>query len=107
MTRLNSSKNKYNNVRCEYEGVTFDSKLERKRYIELQLMKQAKLIKWFNLQPSFLLTGGIRYRPDFIVCGIDNTIWVEDSKGVENATFIMKRKMWAELYPTIELRVVK
>jgi hypothetical protein len=106
MTRLNSN-SKYHNVRCELDSITFDSKAERNYYIELQLMKHAKLIKWFNRQPSFLLTGGIRYRPDFIVCDSAGKICVVDVKGMATAAFKMKQKMWSELYPDIELRVVK
>lgn len=106
MTRL-TSRNKYNASKCEMDGITFDSKAERKRYIDLTMMKQAKLIKWFNRQPSFLLAGGIRYRPDFIVCDSDGLIYVEDVKGMATAMFRMKQKLWNEAYPDIELRIIK
>lgn len=106
MTRLGRT-NKYNAVKTEVDGITFDSKAEAKRYSELKLMKQAGEIRWFNRQPSFLLTGGIRYRPDFIVCDKDYKLWVEDVKGMSTQVFRMKQKMWAEMYPDIPLEVVK
>ena len=100
-------RNKYNAIKTVVDGVTFDSKAEARRYNELKLLKQAGEIRWFNLQPSFLLTGGVRYRPDFIVCGQDGRIWVEDVKGVETQAFKIKQKMWTALYPDLKLEVIK
>ena len=100
-------RNKYRNVPCVVDGINFPSKAEARRYSELKLMKQAGTIRWFNRQPSFLLSGGIRYRPDFIVCGQDGRVWVEDVKGMVTPVFRMKQKIWAEMYPDIPLEVVK
>ena len=100
-------RNKYNAIKTVVDGVTFDSKAEARRYNELKLLKQAGEIRWFNLQPSFLLTGGVRYRPDFIVCGQDGRIWVEDVKGMETQAFKIKQKMWNALYPDLKLEVIK
>ena len=98
---------KYRNVRIVVDGHTFDSKAEARRYSELKIMRQAGEIKDFGLQPSFPLPGGIRYRPDFIVCGKDGTVWVEDVKGVETKEFKIKQKLWEERYWWMELRVIK
>ena len=87
---------KYRNVKVELDGHTFDSKSEARRYNELKLMKQAGEIKGFDLQPSFPLGKKIRYRPDFIVCGMDGTVWVEDVKGMETKEFKLKQKLWEE-----------
>ena len=100
-------RNKYRNVPCVVDGINFPSKAEARRYSELKLMKQAGTIRWFNRQPSFLLSGGIRYRPDFIVCDKDYRLWVEDVKGMSTPVFRMKQKIWAEMYPDIPLEVVK
>ena len=100
-------RNKYRNVPCVVDGINFPSKAEARRYSELKLMKQAGTIRWFNRQPSFLLSGGIRYRPDFIVCGQDGRVWVVDVKGLVTPVFRMKQKIWAEMYPDIPLEVVK
>jgi len=98
--------NKYHAEKTMNKGIPFDSKAEAKRYDELSLMLFSKTIRWFNRQPSFLLTGGVRYRPDFIVCDNQGLIWVEDVKGHPTKEFIIKAKLFRDLYPDIELRVI-
>ena len=44
-------------------------------------------------------------RPDFIVCA-GGHVWVEDVKGVETQAFKLKRKLWEQRYPWMELRVI-
>lgn len=97
---------KYKNIKIELDDHTFDSKAECERYKQLQIMQRAGAIKSFNIQPSFVLTSGIRYRPDFIVWD-GSQIWVEDVKGMETAAFRMKEKMFHEKYPYLELRIIK
>jgi len=98
--------NKYNNTKVTIDGHTFDSKAEAARYNELKLMLRAGAIKSFNIQPSFVISESIRYRPDFIVWDGEK-IWVEDVKGVSTATFKLKEANFHEKYPYLELRVIK
>jgi hypothetical protein len=98
---------KYGNIKTERRGRLFDSKAEADRYDELVLLKRTGDIQGFACQPSFVLHGGIRYRPDFIVCDEFGFVWVEDVKGFETKDFIMKRKLWEEDYPWMELRIIK
>lgn len=98
--------NKYKAIKTVVDGITFDSRLEAKRYCELKLLKAAGEIRWFHRQPSFILRVD-RYRPDFIVCGKDGCIWVEDAKGKETEVWKKKAKEWALDYPDIELKIVK
>jgi len=98
---------KYRNKKTLVDGHVFDSKLEADRYVELTLLQRSGQIQGFGIQPSFVLPGGIRYRPDFIVCGADELIWVEDSKGKETDLFKNKQKLWREAYPWLELKIVK
>ena len=98
---------KYGNVKTEIDGHSFDSKAEARRYVELKMLQNEKEIKGFGLQPSFVLPGGIRYRPDFIICDADGRIWVEDVKGMETKDFKLKKKLWEAHYPWIELKIVK
>ena len=107
LANSNSKPSKYRNTKVELDNHTFDSKAEARRYNELKLMKQAGEIKGFDLQPSFPLGKKIRYRPDFIVCGRDGTVWVEDVKGMETKDFKLKQKLWEERYWWMELRVIK
>lgn len=95
--------NKYNAIKTTVDGITFDSKAEARRYGELKLLKMAGEIAWFNRQPSFLLPGDIRYRPDFIVAD-KNGVWLEDVKGMETQVFKIKKKQMAACYPSLELR---
>ena len=99
--------NKYRNVKTEIDGHVFDSKAECKRYNELKMLQNAGEIKGFALQPSFLLDKGIRYRPDFMVCGADGVLWVEDVKGMETKEFKIKRQLWDNKFPWLELRIIK
>jgi hypothetical protein len=100
--------NKYNNIKVEADNYKFDSKKEHARYEELKLLLQAGEIRGFAMQPSFVLSGKIRYRPDFIVCDNNGNVWVEDVKsaGTITAVFKLKQKLWEEKYPWLELRLI-
>lgn len=98
---------KYRNTPTTIDGIRFDSKAEASRYSELKNIKATGKILWFTRQPSFLLPGGVRYRPDFMVCDCTGILWVEDVKGVETTEFQIKKKLWEETYPGFELRVIK
>ena len=97
---------KYRNVKTEVDGITFDSKAEANRYCELKMLQAAGKVDGFGIQPSFVLADGVRYRPDFIVCDRGGHIWVEDVKGVGTQAFRLKRKLWEQRYPWMELRVI-
>lgn len=97
---------KYRNEKTVVDGITFDSKAEAFRYCELKNLKTYHKITWFSRQPSFLLPGGIRYRPDFIVCQ-NGHIWVEDVKGMETKEFKLKQRLWEESYPGLPLKILK
>jgi len=99
--------NKLHAVKTFSNGIKFDSKAEARHFEDLKLMLHSRTIRWFNRQPSFLLTGGVRYRPDFIVCDNQGVIWVEDVKGHPTKDFIIKSKQFRELYPDIELRLIR
>lgn len=101
------SANKYRAVKTAVDGITFDSKAEARRYQELKLLKRAGEIQGFGIQPSFVLPGGIRYRPDFIVCDKNGRIYVEDVKGHETAAFKIKKKQFEAMYPYLELEIIK
>lgn len=100
------SPNKYGAVKTTVDGMVFDSKAEARYYSELELLKRSGDIQWFNRQPSFLLPGGVRYRPDFIVCDRSGQIYVIDVKGCPTAAFSIKAKIFQEQYPTLELKIV-
>ena len=47
--------NKYRNRKTIVDGITFDSKAEANRYIELKMLEKAGYIKQLKLQPKFTL----------------------------------------------------
>jgi len=65
-TEQPKGKQKYNNVRVNFEGISFDSKKELHRYLELKSMEKDGLIKDIECHPTFRLETEsgkpIRYR---------------------------------------------
>lgn len=53
---------KYRNTKVIYDGIKFDSKKERDRYITLKQLEKAGIIKELELQPKFLLLDTIHYK---------------------------------------------
>lgn len=106
--KLTQPKSKYRNKKTEVDGINFDSILEANRYCELKMLMASGKIQGFGRQPSFVLDiSGRRYRPDFIVCGKDGRLWVEDAKGMETAEFKSKRRMWEKAYPWLPLEIIR
>jgi hypothetical protein len=107
---------KYNAKKMEIDGVTFDSRKEAQRYLQLKQMAAAgeihalQLQPRFELQPSFKDASGktiraIHYVADFQYVEGGRVI-VEDVKGMETAVFKLKRKLFLFTYPDVELRIV-
>ena len=114
------SRSKYGNVRTESHGITFDSKAEAKRYRELKLLEEAKLIHTLELQPAFplhapspaepepLLLG--HYIADFSYFDLKVQAWiVEDVKGgkaTQTPLFSWKWKHVQAQYPTFKFKII-
>lgn len=87
-----AKRNKFNAQKVEFDGMTFDSKKEHKRYIELKAMKQRGEIfglehhTKFELAPKTKLEGekrakpALRYFADFTYYNITGEYIVEDVK---------------------------
>lgn len=102
-------RNKYNAVRCEWEGIRFDSKREMARYGELRLLELGNEIADLTLQPVFELPGGIKYKADFQYTEGGRVV-VEDVKGgkaTQTRVFLNKWKQVNELYPDIDWRLIE
>ena len=110
---------KYHSKKTVVDGITFDSKLEAERYLQLKLLENAEEISCLQLQVEFqILRGWVNfvtgekiksryYIADFVY--IDNTtnkMIVEDTKGVETTEFRLKWAMVKSLYPQYEFRKV-
>jgi len=87
-----AKRNKFNAQKVELDGMTFDSKKEHKRYIELKAMQQRGEISGlehhtkFELAPKTKLEGekrvkpALRYFADFTYYNITGEYIVEDVK---------------------------
>lgn len=101
-------KSKYHNRKTVVDNITFDSKAESLYYEQLKWLKQAKQIKDFKLQPSFILQDGfkkngktfrkIEYKADFEVIRLDGTTEIIDIKGAITKEFALKRKLFEWKY---------
>jgi Protein of unknown function (DUF1064) len=104
--------NKFNAVRVEHEGMTFDSKKEFARYMELLLLQKAKLITDLVVHPSYVLRAGdseiCRYIADFTYYQKGKWI-VEDVKSEATArlpAFRIKLKLFHANFPNAEFRII-
>jgi len=97
---------KYGNTRCVVNGVSFDSKMEAKRYGELLTLEIAGKIRALELQPRFVLndkfeTRGVKYRAINYVADFryfcDEGDIVEDVKGFETKEYLLKRKLFLSM----------
>ncbi|MCR9215282.1 MAG: DUF1064 domain-containing protein [Proteobacteria bacterium] len=89
---------KYRNIPVEEDGIRFDSKKERNRYLELKILKQHGIIANLELQPSFQLTAHgfpiCKYRADFSYQEKGKLV-VEDvkSKATITPVYRLKKKL--------------
>lgn len=98
---------KYRSRKTTINGVTFDSKKEAERYLDLLQMQSMGLISGLELQPEFLILERFRhegrteraiiYRADFRYIQNGRTV-VEDVKGVRTEAYKIKRKMFLSQY---------
>ena len=96
---------KYRNVKTVVDGITFASKKEAARYVELKLLAAAGAIRHLELQPRIpIVIGGktikfdsgrqVSYIGDFRYFDADKTMWVvEDTKGYLTPVYKLKKAM--------------
>lgn len=108
--------NKYHNTKVIYNGIKFDSKKEKSRYIELKQLENAGIIKELELQPKFLLLDTIHYKgktypktyykADFKYFDNEKGKYIiEDIKSpitAKDKVYRLKIKMLLTKYPDIE-----
>lgn len=96
---------KYRNRKTTVDGITFDSNLEAKRYVELRLMERAHEIKDLRMQVKYelipsqklnnrVVERAVTYVADFVYVDLrSGETVVEDTKGMKTKDYILKRKM--------------
>lgn len=103
-------KNKYKNKKVEYDGIKFDSKMERDFYIHLQKLQANGTVYEFFLQKRYVIVDAYinakgekvspsYYIADFEVHYSDNRIEVIDIKGQLTPLFNLKKKIFEARYP--------
>lgn len=101
-------KSKYNAKKVTVDGITFDSKKESKRYLELKAMEKVGAIQKLQLQVPFVLIEkskygrSIKYVADFVYNKNGSKI-VEDVKGVKTPVYKLKKRLMAEKYGIVIL----
>ena len=109
---LGRSWHKYHAERTEYNGVKYPSKKEARVAKTLDLMKVAGSFDFYLRQVSFPLSGGLIYRADFVTFAKmqNQIVWrikVIEVKGFKTPVWIMKRKLFKEAYPNLEMEVIQ
>lgn len=104
---------KYGAKKAIVDNIKFDSQAEAKYYSKLKLLKRAKLIVDFEIQPEYIVYDGfvrdgkkyqpIKYRGDFLVTYPDGRIEVIDVKGMKTPVYEMKKKMFTDRYRDLVL----
>ena len=96
---------KYRAKRTEIDGVSFASKKEAKRYVELRALQSAGEIERLELQPKFDISIGGRhicnYIADFKYTKLTpngSAIVVEDVKGYKTSVYRLKKKLVEACY---------
>jgi hypothetical protein len=112
------SRHKYHNQKVNNGSVTFDSKLEEKRYYQL---RNNPLVVYIEVHPTYVIFPETRkmvngkmktfqkitYTPDFRVTYNDGRVEVEDVKGVCTEAFMIKRKLFEAAFPELTLKIVR
>ena len=101
---------KYGAQKTEVDGITFQSKHEAHRYVELKYMERAHLISDLQLQRRYTLIGTqkdksgkvierpVSYIADFVYKDADGKTVVEDAKGMKTDVYKIKRKLMLSIY---------
>ena len=127
-TRYKTGRKRQQSKAVEYFGITFDSKAEGDRYLELRAMQEEGAIAGLTvhpkyiLQPAFTMENGekvraITYTPDFeyffqngVYVVEDVKAWMTDKRTGRRKPLVqedceLKIKMLKHLRPDIEFRI--
>lgn len=100
-------RHKFGAVRTEVNGRKYASKAEARYAQKLAVQKAAgQVIGWLEQVP-FHLPGGVKYVCDFQVFEADGTVRFVEVKGMETPVWKVKKKLVEEVYPWVEIEVVR
>lgn len=72
---------KYKNQPVQLGIFKFDSKAEAARFVFLQQLARAGSITYLHVKPVYVLTGGVKFIPDFEYRNPNKELVTEDVKG--------------------------
>lgn len=97
-----AKRTKYNNVKCTYGDLKFDSKGERDRWVQLLQLERVGEIRMLHRQVSFPIeVEGVKickYVADYVYTAPNGEEIVEDFKGKETPEFRLKKKLMKACY---------
>jgi len=104
-----AKRNKYGNVRCEFDGMKFDSKAELSEYGSLRIREMMGEISDLKHHPVLELPAGIKYEADFsfIENGRVVIVDIKGGKATQTAAFKLKWKQAQHGYPHYEFRLIE
>lgn len=107
---------KYHSRKTTIDGITFDSKKEAQRYVELKTLETAGRISHLVLQPEFVLIPSFKkngktfrktvYRADFSYLDKNGNYIIEDTKGFKTDVYLLKKKLFEFTYPDLTIKEV-
>ena len=92
-------KHKFRAIPTELDGIKFASKKEARRYRELRLLEKSGELLFFLRQVPFHLPANVKYVCDFLCFWKDETVTIEDVKGIKTSLYILKKKQVEATYP--------
>lgn len=106
MTTPPPKPSKYHAIITEADGIRFQSKREAAYYRELCCRVHAGEVLYFLRQVPLHLNGGVKYVCDFVEFWRDGSVHYVEVKGMETATWRIKKRLVESSYP-IRIEVVK
>lgn len=92
-------KHKFRAIPTELDGIKFASRKEARRYRELRLLEKSGELLFFLRQVPFHLPANVKYVCDFLCFWKDETVTIEDVKGIKTPLYILKKKQVEAIYP--------
>lgn len=92
-------KHKFRAIPTEFDGIKFASRKEAKRYRELRLLEKSGELLFFLRQVPFHLPANVKYVCDFLCFWKDDSVTIEDVKGIKTSMYILKKKQVEAIYP--------
>ena len=94
-------RNKYRAIKTIVDDITFDSKKEARRYVQLKLLVKAGVVTTLELQPRYdLIINTVKcgfYKADFRYFENGKEV-VEDVKGMKTPVYNLKKKLIKAIY---------